>query len=183
MTDTPTTAAAADLGMTPTTQSTAPTTPAAPLTPTTAAEARVQLNALVANKAWGQKYLNGDVEARRQFDELTTKIAADDPLESVMAGVQPNTIDVDETGGARARFVDQIAAVADLRERGIPDQAIRDLLSDLRPTREQHEMAKRFNARNFNNPEWVQRLLDGDPRANQDFISNSWAIGCYEESP
>jgi hypothetical protein len=179
MTDTPTTAVAvvAELGMAPATQ---PTPTTALVTP---AQAAARLRELEADRQWGDKLYRGDAQVRQEFTDLTTIAASGDPLDAIMAGVQPTTIDVDETGGGKARAVDQIAAVADLRERGIPDQAIRDLLGDVRPTYEQHVFGKEMQRRNFANPEWVERLLAGDPRANQDFISNSWAIGCYEESP
>jgi hypothetical protein len=168
---TATNAAAATLGMAP--------APTAPMTP---AEAAAKLKTLEQDRTWGEKLHRGDAQVRQEFIELTTLAASGDPLDAIMAGVVPNTIDVDETGGAKARAVDQVAAVADWREKGIPDRAIRDFLSDMRPTREQHEFGKAMQRRNFNNPEWVRRLLDGDPRANQDFMANSWAIGCFEET-
>jgi hypothetical protein len=48
-----------------------------------------------------------------------------------------------------------------------------------KPTAEQHRLAKLNNERNFADPERVARLLANDSKAYGDFLSNSWAIGCY----
>ena len=63
----------------------------------------------------------------------------------------------------------------------MPDRAIRELLGDRKPTRLEHEFRKRQQAANFANPEWVERLLRGEERAQRDFLSCSWAVGCFEE--
>ena len=171
MTDDPTIAtnsAAADLGA-----------PSGAMTPTMAS---VRLKELEADKTWGERLQAGDPKTHAEFVSLTTLAASGDPLDQIMAGVAPNVAAIDETGGARASPQDQVEAVEDLRAKGVPDQAIRELLADRRPTLAEHEQGKKNQEANFRNPEWVERFMRGDPQAQRDFISNSWAIGCFEET-
>ena len=158
----------------------AATAPPAPDKPTNAIEATARLKELTADPAWVREYTNGGIEQRREFAALTEQVAAGDPLDAVMAGIEPSGLNVD-LSGTRASPRDQIAAVAAWRGHGIGDKAIRQILSDLKPTIEEHNLAKYNNARRFADADWVARLLAGDPLAQEQFWVNSWGIGCYEE--
>src|SRR5262249_21329486 len=151
--------------------------PASLMTPPQAA---ARLQELSADVAWGERLTRGDDAARREFDEWSSRAAVGDPIDAIMKGITPDTVEIDETNGCKARGEDMVTAVADMRERGVDDLAIRQLISDLRPTLEQHELGKRNQEANFRDPLWVDRLIRGDPQAYRDFVSNSWAIGCYE---
>jgi hypothetical protein len=159
----------------------AATAPPAPTKPTTAIEAAARLKELTSDPAWVREYTSGGIEQRRELAALTEQVANGDPLDSVMAGIEPSGLNVD-LSGTRASPRDQIAAVAAWRDQGIGDRAIREILSDLKPTREEHNLAKYNNARRFADPVWVAALMAGDPLAQQDFWVNCWGIGCYEET-
>src|SRR5262249_36631622 len=151
--------------------------PASLMTPL---QATVHLQELSADKAWGERLTRGDDAARREFDELSSRAAVGDPIDWIMQGVVPNTVQIDETNGNRVRAEDMITFVADQRERGIPDSMTREVLSDVKPTLEQHKMGKELQRRNFADAAWVERLKAGDPLAVAEFQANSWAVGCYE---
>jgi hypothetical protein len=155
-------------------------TPGAPTTPVAAA---AKLKELEINREWGDRLQRGDAETNAEFKRLTELAASGDPIDSIMEGIVPNTVELDETNGGKARARDMVTAAADMRERGIPDQMIREVLSDVRPTLEQHQMGKENQRRRFADAEWVERLKAGDPLAAAEFLSNSWAIGCYEPPP
>jgi hypothetical protein len=152
-------------------------TPGAPATPVAAA---AKLKELEMNREWGERLARGDDATRREFEQLTSLAASGDPLDAIMKGIAPNTVEIDETGGGKVRARDMVTAVADMREKGIPDRMIREVLSDVKPTLEQHQMGKENQRRRFADAEWVERLKAGDPLAAAEFLSNSWAIGCYE---
>jgi len=172
MTDTPPPAwappiaAATDLGITP-----------IMLTPI---EAAARLKQLETDREWGDRLSRGDVQTTEEFTRLTALAASGNPIDQVMAGVEPAAATLDETNGSRASARDQVAFVADQRERGIPDRMIREVLSDLKPTLEQHRIGKENQRARFADAAWVERLKAGDPLATAEFLSNSWAIGCYE---
>src|SRR5262249_51250545 len=135
--------------------------PASLMTPL---QATVHLQELSADKAWGERLTRGDDAARREFDELSSRAAVGDPVYWIMQGVVPNTVQIDETNGNKVRGEDMVTAVADMRARGVGDLAIRQLISDQRPTLEQHELGKRNQEANFRDPLWVDRLIRGDPQ-------------------
>ena len=65
----------------------------APLAPANAAEAWAALDARLADKSWNDRYLNGDVEARKDFEALTQTIAArGDAVDQAIAGIVPGEI-------------------------------------------------------------------------------------------
>jgi hypothetical protein len=102
-----------------------------------------------------------------------------DPVASIMNGVVPPE-EINTSPGNRVRAVDAIAAVNDMRERGIPDQMTRELLQDKKPTLEQHLIAKRMQAVRMADPEWMKRLIAHDEEAEMEFLDFSWGVGCYE---
>jgi len=152
-------------------------TPGAPSTPAAAA---AKLKELETNREWGDRLARGDDNTRREFEQLTELAASGDPIDSIMQGIVPNTVELDETNGGKVRARDMVTAVADMRERGIPDRMIREVLSDAKPTLQQHQMGKENQQRRFADAAWVERLRAGDPLAAAEFLANSWAIGCYE---
>jgi hypothetical protein len=128
---------------------------------TKAAEARLRLEALKADPETGRKYLSGDVATRQQIDELTAAIVAGGGGEADLAllGVHPDG-HIDSGTGASLR--DQIAAVAPLREQGIPGDVIRQVLTDAPVSRFEYTAVEQLRRERLNTPEWSAKLMAGD---------------------
>jgi hypothetical protein len=97
-----------------------------PLHPTTSHDAALRLTELSADPAFYQKLMRGDVDARRQFDELTALRASGDMI------TDPTPLELGETtvgdSGLARRHL--IGVAADMRRDGFPDRAIEHILSD-----------------------------------------------------
>jgi len=121
-----------------------------------------QLGALQGNDAWRGKFFAGDIEARRQFAELTERIAAIPVVDLGMAGVKPiGWINTDPG----AHLEDLIAAVPDLRERGLGDTAIREVLTDQKFSAQQHADASAWKQRVLKDEFFVRLYVSGDADA------------------
>ena len=96
-----------------------------PLHPTTPHDAALRLTELSADPAFYQKLMRGDVDARRQFDELTALKASGDMV------TDPMPLEFETTVGDGLRRHDLLSAAADMRQRdGFPERAIEHILSD-----------------------------------------------------
>jgi hypothetical protein len=102
------------------------TTP--PVPTTSPAEAAARLDALINNKEWGQRYLEGGAAERKQFSELTSAIANGSAVQDAIEGkAPPPSMTTTTTDGELPPGV-LIRAAADLGARGLTDQAIADIL-------------------------------------------------------
>jgi hypothetical protein len=128
---------------------------------TRAAEARVKLEALKADPEWGKRYLAGDVATRKTFDELTEAIAAGGGGDADLAliGHHPDG-HIDSGNGATLR--DMISAVPELREAGVPDDVIKQVLEDRPVSRTERAMTEQLLRERMGNAEWRQKLMSGD---------------------
>jgi len=126
-----------------------------------AAAARLKLDALKNDPEWGKKYLAGDVATRKTFDELTESIAADSGGDADLAliGHHPDG-HIDSGTGATLR--DQIAAVGPLREQGIPDDVIRQVLTDAPVSRFEYAAIEQLQRERMGNAEWRAKLMAND---------------------
>jgi hypothetical protein len=57
---------------------------------------------------------------------------------------------------------DQIAAVGPLREAGIPDDVIKQVLTDAPVSRFEHAAVEQLQRERMNTPEWRAKLMAGD---------------------
>jgi hypothetical protein len=124
------------------------------------AEARAKLEALKADPEFGKRFLAGDAATRQAFDYLTAAIAAGgNEADLALAGVLPsNHVD----GGDGAPLRDMIAAVPELREAGIPDDVIRQVLEDRPVSSAERVMTEQLLRERTGNAEWRQKLMSGD---------------------
>jgi len=128
---------------------------------TKAAEARVKLEALKADPKWGKQYLAGDVATRKTFEELTEAVAAGGGGDADLAllGHHPDG-HIDSGNGATLR--DMISAVPELREAGVPDDVIKQVLEDRPVSRTERAMTEQLLRERMGNAEWRQKLMSGD---------------------
>ena len=126
-----------------------------------AAEARLKLEALKTDPEWGKRYLAGDVATRQVFEELTAAIAAGGAGDADLAliGHHPDG-HIDSGHGATLR--DMIAAVPELREAGVPDDVIKQVLEDRPVSRTERAMTEQLLRERMGNAEWRQKLMSGD---------------------
>lgn len=140
----------------------AATRPPAVAAPTTPAEARARMAALAADPKWSTAYLNGDVEARREFQSVTALIADGNEADLALAGVVPENL-VDFGPGASVR--DQAKAVPNFREMGIRDEVIREVLEDRTVSQHDHDMAENWRNLRLKDSNFVKQYLSGDGEA------------------
>jgi hypothetical protein len=132
--------------------------PAAVAAPANATEAHRRLEALSSDSTWSQRLLNNDAAARKEFNSLTALVAGGTDADFAIAGVLPE-FHVDSGTGAPLR--DQLAAVPQLREAGIDDEAIRQVLTDQPVTKAEHDLAKQQHADRMSDPEFTKRWFGG----------------------
>jgi hypothetical protein len=141
--------------------------PAPSAAPTTPAEAAARLRVLANDKAWGSRYLDGNIAERHEFQALSELAASGDQspdfdIVTVDSVTDPHAV-------SPRVFND---AMDQLRALGLPDAAERYII-DLdrgvrvdRPTQGDKQAARQALDRLVKNPEWRQAVLSGDPRAN-----------------
>jgi hypothetical protein len=140
--------------------------------PSTPSEARLRLATL------GRDFLNkleqGDVAARDEFDALN-KMAADDkdPIAALIAG-QPAPNEVKVAGATTSR--EMAVAIAQLREAGVTDPQIYQLLSDHVATPEEIAAVQRLQDSLHGTASWTARLLAGDAEARREQILMSCVL-------
>jgi hypothetical protein len=91
-----------------------------PASPTTPAKAKAKMHANAQNAEWRDKFLAGDVAARKEFDALTKMQAdADDRVENVLSGKTESQFMEITTPEHPLSTRDLASAVETLREMGI----------------------------------------------------------------
>ena len=93
--------------------------------PQDAQDARQQLDLLSRNASWADSLFKGNVETRKQFDELVAKAAGgDDVADAVVGIVEPATplFETTANGELPRRHVE--GAIAGLRDAGLNDASI-----------------------------------------------------------
>jgi hypothetical protein len=135
-------------------------------TPTSPREARQRLEALGSDVAWQERYAAGDIAARDEFQKLTEMVAGDkDPIPGLLRGeAPPNEVKI--SGATTSR--EMAVAIAHLREDGITDPQIHELLSDKACTPEEIAAVQRLQTELHGTAAWVQKLLAGDHEAKRD---------------
>jgi hypothetical protein len=157
-------------------------TPAAPpAPPTTPAEAATRLGQLKADAGWRDKFLAGNGPQVAEFGaltELAAKGADGDNIDMAMAGVlldgplQPSG------------HMMNISVAASLREVGIRDEIIKDVLAGThKVSKEEYAATERWKAEKMRDHEWVKRYLagDGEPRQKMTLANIILSGGIREE--
>jgi hypothetical protein len=143
-----------------------PAPPAAPAGPATSQQAAARLAELRETPEWGARILAQDPTAISEFHALSKLVAQSDPIDIIMsgeaAGLPNSSRDGQPSLAATAR---EIPA---LREAGISDGAIRELLEGRVPSAEEIDAVGRFRNLRHSSKEWVDRYLKGDAEARRE---------------
>jgi hypothetical protein len=136
----------------------ATTTPAAPAPPATPSEAASRLAVLREDKTFGEKLLSADAPTLAEFRSLTKLIASGDDIDLAMSG-DPNL--PDSGGDGKLSLAKVAGAIPDLRDSGLSDGVIRELLSGRQSTPEELTAVKRLQTMRHSDPTWVKAYLSG----------------------
>jgi hypothetical protein len=138
------------------------------IVPQDAQDARVMLDRLSRDASWAQRLFSGNVEARRQFDELVAKAAAGDDVGDAIAGIVEPALPLIETvaeGELPRRAVE--ATISGLRDSGLNDDSISQAVNLPPISRAEFMAAQAFQARCHSSAEWRSKLLSGDYEATR----------------
>jgi hypothetical protein len=147
--------------MTDVTTATAGTTtaPAAPAPPATPSEAASRLAGLREDKSWADKLLLGkDAATLAEFHSLSKLIASGDDIDLAMSG-DPNLPDSGVDG--KLSLAKVASAIPDLRDSGLSDGVIKELLGGRQSTPEELTAVKRLQTMRHSDPNWVKAYLSG----------------------
>jgi hypothetical protein len=142
--------------------------PPPPLIPQDAQDARMQLDLLSRNASWAESLLKGNVETRKQFDELVAKAAGGDDTADMVANIVELTPPLFETtanGELPRRHVE--GTIAALRDAGLSDGAIEQAVNLPPISRTEFMAAQAFQAKLHGTAEWRSKLLSGDYEATR----------------
>ena len=139
-----------------------PATPPAP--PANAQEARATLDARIADKDFRTKLLAGDAATKREWNSLQDKAAnADDSrVTAAMSG------QIGEFPDSSLKLAANTAAM--LREKGFPEQAIRETISGKPAAQVDVDRATAWRA-NLQSKDFTDRLLRGEPDAVREHLA------------
>jgi len=108
------------------------------------------------------RLVSGDPKERAHFEEALKAKAEADPVEVGMSG------DLPEVPSSELR---QMAVGAGwLRDIGVSEGAIKEMLSGRQAPHEEYEAVKRWKADALRNSEWTKRLLSGDQEAQRQLV-------------
>ena len=136
--------------------------------PQDAQDARQQLDLLSRNASWADSLFKGNVETRKQFDELVAKAAGgDDVGDAVIGIVEPVTplMEVTANGELPRRHVE--GAISALRNAGLNDESISQAVNLPPISRAEFMQAQALQTRLHGTAEWRGRLLSGDYEATR----------------
>ncbi len=153
--------------------------PATPATTTlgmatlTPADATTRLDSLLTDNAWVGRLLAGNGPEASEFRQLMTAKAGpptgEDRIAQIINGsIEPPPFETLFDGELSTR--DQASSAAWLKEAGVSEAAVREVLEGRRCTRAEYDAAKQFGASRMKNAEWVKRLLAGDHDAQREMI-------------
>jgi hypothetical protein len=134
--------------------------PAAP--PATPAEAATRLAGLREDKSWAEKLLGKDAATLTEFHSLSKLISQGSDIDRVMSG-EPGLPDLGIDG--KLSLAKVAGEIPSLRESGLSDDVIKELLSGRESTPQELDAVKRFKAMRHSSKEWVDRYLKGDHEA------------------
>jgi hypothetical protein len=135
-----------------------------PAPPSTPAEAATRLDALKANPDWTGKLMAGGSAELKEFQGLHELLSRGDHIDLALAGeFMPGGMQTPE-------HLQNMGATSMLREAGVRDEVIRDVLAGTHTvTKEEFAKVKQFKADRMSDKEWSKRLLAGDSEATRQF--------------
>jgi|SRR6185437_128602 len=137
--------------------------------PTTPAEAKARLDALSKDPKWRGDYLAGNGEARREFGSLTEMVArAESRIDEVMNGTGPAPMMEVTTPEHPFTTAELRSAVDGLREIGLGDDVIRQVLEDYEVSPEERRAVENLRRDRMADAEWTKKLLAGDHKAKRE---------------
>jgi hypothetical protein len=125
--------------------------------PATATEASAALNLKIADRAWGERFLNGDAAARREYDDLTGRVATggNDVVAAVMNGTVPKS-----DHGAPPIGTREMAVTVDMfRDLGIKEEITANFLRGDQVTPDEIQQGRQLEARGDERSRFRQGLL------------------------
>ena len=128
----------------------------------------MQLDMLSRNASWADSLFKGNVETRKQFDELVAKAAAANDTEDMVAGIIEPAAPLFETtanGELPRRHVE--GTIAGLRDSGLNDASIAQAVNLPPISRAEFMAAQALKAQCHGNAEWRSKLLSGDYEATR----------------
>ena len=133
-----------------------------PTPPSTPAEAASRLGALKENTEWTGKLMSGSPAELKEFQGLHKLLSQGDTVDQAMAG--------EYMGVNTPEHVEMMGAASMLREAGVRDEIVRDVLAGTHAvTKEEYAKVKEFKADKMTDNEWTKRLLAGDSEATRQF--------------
>jgi hypothetical protein len=140
--------------------------------PATVEAAHARRAEILADKSAGKKLMDGDVALRAEWQELNKMIADATPegrLENAMAGTPPSGIE--NTSAENPLTTSQLySAVKGMREGGLSDTVIKEIILGAPITQQQHDAFANFKKQCLGDRAWRTRYLAGDMDAKRDFF-------------
>ena len=136
--------------------------------PQDAQDARPQLDLLSRNASWADSLFKGNVETRKQFDELVAKAAGGDAVGDAVAGIVEPALPLFETtanGELPRRHVE--GAIAGLRDAGLNDASIEQAVNLPPISRAEFMQAQALKSQLYGTAEFRSKLLSGDYEATR----------------
>jgi hypothetical protein len=152
-----------------------------PAPPANSTEARAALNLKIADPAWGERFLNGDVAARREYDDLVGKVATggDDVVASVMNGTVPTSDHVAAPTDIREMSV----AVDMFRDMGIKEEITANFLRGEQVSPAEYKAVANWKRSAMNDPTFTKAYLSGDQEAGRKMtIANTVLVNGVKEA-
>jgi hypothetical protein len=136
----------------------------APMPTTDSGQAKAHLETLSNDPAWRAAFLRGSPAARNEFATLTARAAAGDPATEALAGDLPPPGTMEITGSAVGGKIPARALASEvnaLRQAGISDGAIQQLLDGYAMSPYEVEAVSRLKSMRLGDPAFVARYLAG----------------------
>jgi hypothetical protein len=130
-------------------------------TPTDTAGAKARLDALVKDPAWAKSYWQGNPAVRREFSELTQKIANGNPTQDALAAPPADNFTMETTFGGELNSRARADAVAGLREMGLDDATVTQAMDGAPVSAQELAMAKMLKAARMSDEAWISRYAKG----------------------
>jgi hypothetical protein len=152
-----------------------------PAPPANATEASAALNLKIADRAWGERLLNGDTAARREYDDLIGRVVTggDDVVASVMNGTAPKSDHAAALTGIR-----EMSAVVDMfRDMGIKEEITANFLRGDRVTPDEYKAVANWKRAALKDPVFTKAYLAGEQEPRQKMtIANSVLVNGVKEA-
>jgi hypothetical protein len=152
-----------------------------PTPPANATEARATLNLKIADPEWGARFLNGDVAAKREYDDLIGRVATggDDVVASVMNGTVPASDHV----AAPTEIREMSVAVDMFRDMGIKEEITANFLRGEQVTPAEYKAVANWKRSAMNDPVFTKAFLAGEQEARQKMtIANTVLVNGVKEA-